>query len=78
MSWINNTKKSKPEVDERYKEKGQYSIEVLIYLKNGMLFLGYYDFEEDCWWSEVTRINDDSVLFWCRIPKLPVKNDKDE
>lgn len=76
MAWINNTKKSKPEIDERYKD-GQYSVEVIIHLKNGLTFLAYYDYVEEVWWAEITRIKDDEVMFWCRIPKLPKLN-KDE
>lgn len=73
MTWINNTKKRKPEIDEKHKEKygTNMSIEVLIYLKNGLTFIGYYDYDEGCWYSEATEISDDSVLFWCKIPKLP-------
>jgi len=79
MAWINNTKKSKPEIDERYKDK-QYSVEVIIHLKNGLTFLAYYDYMEEVWWAEITRIKDDEVMFWCRIPKLPKlgKNERQE
>lgn len=79
MSWISNTKKGKPEVDKKYKEKGVcVSIEVLIHLKNGLTFIGYYDYDNGRWYSEATEISDDSVMFWCKIPKLPLKKDKDE
>jgi hypothetical protein len=46
----------------------------LIHLKNGLTFIAYWDFEEECWWSEATEIYDDEVMFWCKIPKLPKKN----
>ena len=70
MSWIENNKESKPDIDERYKDE-QYSIDVIIHLKNGLTFLAYYDYMEEVWRSEITRIKDDEVMFWCRIPKLP-------
>ena len=74
MGWINNTKKAKPEINEKYKDKGNYSVDVLIHLKIGLTFIAYWDFEEECWWSEATEIYDDEVMFWCKIPKLPKKD----
>ncbi len=72
MSWINNTVKKKPELDENYKNTVyKFSVEVIIHLKNGLTFLANWDFKEECWWSECTRISDSEVMFWCRIPKLP-------
>ena len=73
MTWINNTKKRKPEICQKSKEKYgvDVSIEVLIHLKNGLTFIGYYDYNDGCWYSEATEISDDSVLFWCKIPTLP-------
>lgn len=76
MSWIENNKESKPDIDKKYKD-GKYTNEVVIHLKNGLNFLAYYDYTEEVWWSEVTRIEDDEVMFWCKLPKLP-KIKKDE
>ena len=70
MAWINNTKKKKPDIDERYKEN-QYSVSVLIHIKLGLTFIGYWDYEKECWFSDMIRIEDNDVLFWCKIPKLP-------
>lgn len=72
MGWIKNTEEKKPKIDERYKDKEEkYSVEVLIHFKNGLTFLGNWAFNENCWWSETTNIDDSEVLFWCSIPKLP-------
>ena len=77
MTWINNTKKVKPEIDEKYKDKGKFSVEVLIHLKNGLTFLGYYDYNSSSWWSDSIEIKDEDVMFWCKIPKLPkIKKEK--
>lgn len=76
MSWIENNKESKPDIDEQYKDE-QYSIDVIIQLKNGLKFIAYYDYTENVWRSETTRIEDNEVMFWFKIPKLP-KTEKDE
>lgn len=76
MSWIENNKESKPDIDKKYKDE-KYTNEVVIHLKNGLNFLAYYDYTEEVWWSEATRIEDDEVIFWCKMPKLP-KIKKDE
>lgn len=77
MAWIKNTKKGKPEIDGKYTEEHRWSQEVLIHLKNGLTFIGYWDFNDNCWWSELTKIDDDNVMFWCKIPKLPCVLRKD-
>jgi hypothetical protein len=70
MSWINNCKDKKPDIDKKYKDL-ELSDEVLIHLKNGLTFLGYYDYNNECWYSETIEIHDSDVMFWCKIPKLP-------
>ena len=70
MNWIKSTKKEKPKIDERYSEKG-FSVEVIIHLKFGPTFLGYWDYNENVWIADCMEIGDDEVLFWCNIPKLP-------
>lgn len=74
MSWIKNTKKEKPKVDDKCTGKHKWSESVLIHIKMGLTFIGYWDYEENCWWSETMRIDDNKVLFWCKIPRLPKKN----
>lgn len=68
MGWINNNKK--PKISEKYKDL-KLSDEVLIHLKNGLTFLGYYDYNAECWYSETIEICDSDVMFWCKLPKLP-------
>ena len=71
MGWIKNTKKEKPELDEKYKEDG-YSVDVLIHLECGLTFIGYWDYKRNFWSTEKTmKIQDNEVLFWLNIPKLP-------
>lgn len=70
MGWIKNTKKEKPKLDERYEEEG-YSVSVLIHLKLGPTFIGYWDYNKNVWSSDTMKIPDNEVLFWCNIPKLP-------
>lgn len=72
MLWINNTEKEKPELDEKYKgTEYKFSVEVIVHTKIGFTFVSFWDFKEECWWDESTRISDSEVMFWCRIPKLP-------
>ena len=70
MRWIKNTKKEKPKLDEKYKDEG-YSVNVLIHLKCGLTFIGYWDYKQNIWSADTMKINDDEVLFWLNIPKLP-------
>lgn len=70
MGWIKNAKKEKPETAI---EETKFSKSVLIHLKNGLTFIGCYDYEQECWWCEGIRISDSDVMFWCNIPKLPKK-----
>lgn len=70
MNWIKNTKKEKPELDERYKEDG-YSVDVLIHLKCGLTFIGYWNYKQNIWNADTMKIQDNEVLFWFNIPKLP-------
>lgn len=70
MNWIANTKKKKPNIDERY-ESHKYSVTVLIHLKVGLNFIGYWDYEENIWYADMMPIEDEKVMFWCNIPKLP-------
>lgn len=70
MKWIKNTKKEKPEIDERYKEEG-FSVQTIIHLKLGPTFLGYWDYNNNIWIADGMKIDDNEVLFWCNIPKLP-------
>ena len=70
MGWINNNKK--PKISEKYKDLNlKLSDEVLIHLKNGLTFLGYYDYDDECWYSDTIEICDSDVMFWCKLPKLP-------
>ena len=48
MSWIENNKESKPDIDKKYKDE-KYTNEVVIHLKNGLNFLAYYDYTEEVW-----------------------------
>lgn len=70
MSWIKNCKDKKPDIDERYEEE-QYSVSVLIHLKIGPTFIGFWDYKNEIWYADGMKIDDDRVMFWCRIPKLP-------
>lgn len=70
MGWIKNTNKEKPEVDTRYK-KHKYSVNVLIHIRGGLTFIGYWDYDEGCWYADTISIDDEKVVFWCNIPKLP-------
>lgn len=70
MEWINNTQNKKPELDTNY-ENDKWSVTVLFHIKMGLTFMGCWNYETNCWHADGMKFDDDSVMFWCKIPKVP-------